>query len=352
MARILTITNMYPSNKYPHYGVFVRNTNDTLIKHGHHVDTVALSKYDNKLMKLIGYIVFYSKSIFKGIFGHYDYLYGHYISHVSLPIRMICKFNKNIKVVLNAHGNDVVLEEEWMYKNKINTSKVLPLCNTLVVPSLYFKQVMIDDYQYQGNIVVYPSGGVDLDVFKAVDKKEALRYLNLEDQHYIGYISRIEHNKGYDVFLKMASMLEGYKFIVVGQGDKQEHFDKLIQEYKLSDKVIQFPLLAQDKLKYVYSVLDYYIFPTMRVSESLGLVGLEAMACRSVVIASDCYGPTSYMKDHINGYTFKHGDAADLCKVIQSLQDNDLSSIKEEAYHTAKEYEKEHVSKMILEVFK
>ena len=64
MEKILLISNMYPSKKYKHYGVFVQNTASILKNNGYQVDVSALKKKDSKLGKLGGYLSFYIKSIF------------------------------------------------------------------------------------------------------------------------------------------------------------------------------------------------------------------------------------------------------------------------------------------------
>ena len=54
MEKILLISNMYPSKKYKHYGVFVQNTASILKNNGYQVDVSALKKKDSKLGKLGG----------------------------------------------------------------------------------------------------------------------------------------------------------------------------------------------------------------------------------------------------------------------------------------------------------
>ena len=83
MEKILLISNMYPSKKYKHYGVFVQNTASILKNNGYQVDVSALKKKDSNLGKLGGYLSFYIKSIFLCLFHRYDYLYAHYISHCA-----------------------------------------------------------------------------------------------------------------------------------------------------------------------------------------------------------------------------------------------------------------------------
>lgn len=51
----------------------------------------------------------------------------------------------------------------------------------------------------------------------------------------------------------------------------------------------------------IYCTLDLFIFPTC-LEESLGLVGLEAMACEVPVIGSYIGGLKDYIKDKENGF--------------------------------------------------
>lgn len=44
MEKILLISNMYPSKKYKHYGVFVQNTASILKNNGYQVDVSALKR--------------------------------------------------------------------------------------------------------------------------------------------------------------------------------------------------------------------------------------------------------------------------------------------------------------------
>ena len=79
-------------------------------------------------------------------------------------------------------------------------------------------------------------------------------------------------------------------------------------------------MVSQDELLDIYNSLEVFIFPTYRKSESLGLVGLEAMACERFLIASKNYGPTDYIIDNKNGFMFKPKNEIDLKnKIIHVL---------------------------------
>lgn len=346
MKKILLISNMYPSDKYKHYGVFVQNTENLLRNSGYHVDVSALTKKDSKLTKLIGYSLFYLKAILLVITHNYDILYVHYISHCALLVKIIKKIKPNIKLVINVHGNDVVPEDKHDEEFIPLVKQIMPMVDRCIVPSKYFQQIMINEYHLSNDIVkVFPSGGVNLEVFKPRDKDEKIR---------IGYIGRYEIKKGWEVFLKAISLLnrKDIEIVMVGTGNEEHKVDKMIEEYNL--KVIKYPMLNQKDLAKLYASLDIFIFPTYRKSESLGLVGLEAMACGAITIASNMAGPTSYIKDGINGFLFVPKDEIDLknkLKYVLSLNNYEKNKIRDEALKTVKEYDVNNISKILLEIF-
>src|SRR5690606_41173522 len=61
------------------------------------------------------------------------------------------------------------------------------------------------------------------------------------------------------------------------------------------------------------------LFPytTLFRSESLGLVGLEAMSCGTPVIASNMAGPQTYIVNGMNGFLFSPGNSKELAQYIK-----------------------------------
>ena len=315
--KILLISNMYPSKKYPHYGVFIKNIFDILKQNNFNLDKVVLKKHDSKLMKLIAYLYFYFKIIFKILFNNYAIIYGHYASHISFPLLIALKFKHNLNIVLNVHGNDIVPEDNNDLKFIPHVRKLLILCNKIIAPSVYFKNILIDEYGIDSNrILVFPSGGIDTKVFHKIENKDYIykKYNFDKSKKHIGFVSRLEEKKGWDIFLKSAKEIltqnNNIEFIVVGDGSQKTDYLQLKQNLGLSDEIREFQLLPQNEICEIFNILDIFCFPTYRKSESLGLVGLESMACGTIVIGSDNYGPGSYIQNDFNGFTFKTGDEA------------------------------------------
>lgn len=361
--KILLVSNMYPSDKYKHYGTFVKNTKELLEENDYVVDISVMHKQDTKLKKLFSYVYLYSKTILKGIFNNYDYIYVHFISHSSLGAVILKRTSKNVELVLNAHGNDVVKDYDFEEKNIKKSKKYLKYADKVVVPSKYYQNVMINNYNIDKNkIYIYPSGGVNTDKFKKLDMDECKKNCGLKKEfNYIGFASRIDKNKGWDVFLKAIKLLEkenkinNKKFIIIGSGAEEEKMHELIKELDILKYLEIRNMVSQDELVNIYNSLDIFVFPTYRESESLGLVGLEAMACETFVIASNNFGPTDYVIDKKNGLFFNPKDEEDLKNKIlayEKLSKKELDKIRNNARETGIKYDVRNTKNKILKVFK
>ena len=110
--KILIVSNMYPSNKYPAYGTFVRNFCEQLTELGINYDLSVMHKSANKVSKIWRYFYFYVKTLIKCLNGEYDIIYVHYASHSSIPVIIAKKLNRKLKVYTNGHGSDIVPEND------------------------------------------------------------------------------------------------------------------------------------------------------------------------------------------------------------------------------------------------
>ena len=359
--KILLVSNMYPSKNSKSYGIFVQNTYETLLTK-YDVDKAVISKHTNVITKLFAYIYLHTKVVFKMLFNDYDYIYVHFISHSSQGVVFASHLLKDVKIVFNAHGNDVVADTEIDEKNVIRSKKFLTHAYKVIVPSEYYKEVMEKEYKINSkDIIVYPSGGVDVELFTKVDKKEARKALNLDNKSkYIGYVSRIEKDKGYDTFIDTIKLLKDnksfnkYKYIIVGDGNEYNNLSQMIDD-DIKERITLIKRLNRNELVNLFNSLDIFVFPTKRKSESLGLVGLEAMSCESVVITSDAKGPMTYVNNKKNAYVFKQDDPVSLISVLEKvikLEDKDIEKLTSNARKTALEYDSKKVVSTLFKVFK
>lgn len=345
--KILLISNMYPSKEHPTYGVFVKNFKDQMEKQEFDISQKALiyGRGKNKLQKLIKYIKFLRDTIKLIKQKNYDLIYVHYISHSLLPLLFVhTKIKKPL--VLNAHGSDVFVNNKiGKYIQKLVTP-IIKRAHTIVVPSNYFEDVIHQKFGIdKKNIFVSPSGGIDTGLFRPLD-------LNQNDNNFIiGYVSRIDEGKGWDILLKAVRLLldegtENFKVLMAGGGSQEEQLIKMIQTLKLEEHIEFVGRVAHEELVNYYNKMNVFAFTT-RLAESLGLVGLEAMACGVPVIGSNIGGLKGYITSGYNGELFEPGNIEDLARNMKKFitMDKEIyDSYSAYSLLTVKQYDSNTVS--------
>lgn len=361
MKKILVLSNMYPSKKYPHYGVFVQNTVDILNSGGYQTSVCSVAKHDNPIVRLFAYGYAYLKCIFLGIFGKYDCLYAHFVSHTVIPARILKIIHPNLYLVENAHGNDVIPQtEEDTGKNIDRSRKILPLADKVIVPSLYFKKIVSKIYNYPENqIFVSPSGGVNMNIIYPLDQQSAREKCGLEfGAYYIGYIGRITAGKGWNTFLRAIekvyqnNKISNLHILIVGSGDQENDLNQEIEKLKLKDIVTHRAFVQQKDLVYYYNSLNVFVFPSE--SESLGLVGLEAMTCGTFCIFSNNFGIATYATDNLDCLMFDKTNVEQLAEKIEYayfMSQEKRNKIISNAIKTASMYEQKKISKEFIHFF-
>jgi glycosyltransferase involved in cell wall biosynthesis len=342
---------MYPSPKDVYHGVFVKNfieklSSDTRFE----VSKVVISGKTNlKFYKVWKYLNFYIEIFIKMVFKNFDLVYIHQITHASPAIR-ISQMIRNNKLCFNIHGGDLLTRSK-LSKILLNIIKEpLKGAKLIVVPSIYFKNVLISEISLidTDKIFISPSGGVDLDKFKD-NKKNTIK----REIFTVGYVSRIEKGKGWRTFLSAIESLKNdnhlIQAIIVGGGNESNHLLAMIKQCGLNACIKYKGGVVQTELPDIYTQMDVFVFPT-ELNESLGLVGLEAMACGVPVIGSKIGGLTDYLVEGFNGFFFEPGNSNELKNCISTyinLPDSEKNRMKENALKTAEKYDSSHIAKKI-----
>ena len=342
---------MYPSSDDKLFGVFVKNFKEEVEAQGVNISESSLIKGKSKfkIKKIFRYLNHYINVLILYLNGNYDVIYIHYISH-HIPILLIMTIFKKSPVVVNIHGSDIILIKKYFFLKYI-VDFIFRNLDLVVSPSIVFKQNLLKSFRkvIESKVHVYPSGGIDSSVFYPV-------HVESEKILHLGFVSRIITDKGWKVFLKALKILKknkiNFKATFAGKGEDESLLIQSLEKSNIKNAVF-IGFVQQEKLIELYNKFDLYIFPTL--NDSLGLTGLEAMACGTPVVASNVDGPSTYVKDGVNGYLFNVNDPTHLAnRIIDYIQlsETQKHDLKEKALITASAYDKSIVTKELLAVIK
>jgi D-inositol-3-phosphate glycosyltransferase len=134
--------------------------------------------------------------------------------------------------------------------------------------------------------------GVDLNLFRPLDKAVARRRLGFASDHpIILFVGRFDSVKGIDRLVTAMTYLrrrDSLRLVLVG-GDgpassATRRLQKQARDLGLQETVTFAGRIDQERLPPYYSAADVLVVPSLY--ESFGLVGLEALACGTPVVAT------------------------------------------------------------------
>ena len=354
------ISNLFPSPKNPEYGTFVKHNLD-LLQTEYQVDCALLTKSNSNINKLLNYLVFFYKVIIKLILNNYDVIYIHYPSYSFIPIYIFSVFNSSVikknKMIVNLHGSDLISNRKLnSLLNRSVTEKALRTANCVVVPSDYFKQVVKAKGIDEGKIFVSYSGGYDPLIFNTTNRRPNKKLT-------LVFCSRLVESKGLSILVDSLISLvntkrinpEKIQLIIIGDGPEREVQARKIEKNRIMNSVSFLGFKSQQKISEIYNESHVFIFPTQYESESLGLVGIEAMASGLILIGSDHPALKTYLKNGENGFTFSRGASEELSEIILELykdfyknEDAYITSISKKSLANIKSFDKKTVGENLL----
>lgn len=338
--RLLLISPIFVSNKQKGHAPFMQNMLDAYIRNGLSVDTIVKKGRSNNIIhKIWSYSLFYLKILLTNT-KKYDFVQISFPT-LAYPAFKFKKYGK-AKIIIRFHGEDLVIPDSSKIKCILNgfSKKSIQMSNLTVVPSKYFYNI-VKKIDSNANIYIYPSGGVDLNKFYPIKSKKSK-----DNELSIGYVGRLSIEKGLLILIDAIKLVEHNIILhIVGDGPDKEKILKYAKDKKI--KFLYHGSVSNDILVEYYNLFEVFVFPTTRLAESFGNVGIEAMACGVPVIGSDIGGITEYLSNDYNGYLFNAGNSNDLAnklKLFISLEQTEKNTLIKNAISTSKKFETNYLT--------
>jgi len=261
-TKILHITNNYPSDKNPIFGIFVKEQIDSLTRLGIKNDVFFINGREKGKFEYIKSIFSLRKQLKS---NKYDVIHCHH--SLSALVLMLSGCAKKHKTVVSFQ-NDPSHECQTLYRFIKKSINAIILKN---------KSTLIDNKS-----IFYLPNGVNTDFFKPIDRKDACIRLNIDPTKiYILFVSSnfVRKQKRYDIFTETLKILK-----------KKYHLKNIIELNLVNTERYLVP--------YYFNAASLHLL-TSDFEGSPNSVK-EAMACNIPVVSTDV-GNVSLLLKGISG---------------------------------------------------
>jgi glycosyltransferase involved in cell wall biosynthesis len=356
--KIGVITSVYPEFKGDPHGIFVHRLMREINKQGHEVHVLAPFSHEKTNYILDGVNVekfnyFYPRrfqrlcgrsgmidNVKEGIFVKIQFLSfilfnvlnsqklkDMDVIHVQWPIpnglgALFLKIFNNIPYINTIHGEEVYLSKR--YHTTILLKILVKNSFKTITNSSETLKVSLENGLEKNKLEIIPFG-VDTNIFRPYNVLKDKKIFQILS---IGYL--IER-KGFEYLInsinEVLKIHDNVKLKIVGTGPLENQIKKQIKELKLEGTVEILGNVSEEELLDLYNYSEIFVLPSIVDSqgntEGLGVVLLEAMACKVPVIASNIGGIPDIVHDKVNGTLVPEKDVLKLTLAIDEMIKNE-----------------------------
>ena len=186
--------------------------------------------------------------------------------------------------------------------------------------------------------------GIDFTEFNAVSEDDVVSFIqknSLANKKIILSVGRLTFLKGADIlvnaFAELAANNPNLVLVILGPADDLSYCRRLTQLIRArgirSQVLFKGQVSERTEVLAALNACDLFVLPSR--GEVFGIVLVEAMYCKKIVVASDSGGLPDVIENGRNGFLFKSEDVSELRNRIDTLLNCDeerLGSIREYAF--------------------
>jgi 1,2-diacylglycerol 3-alpha-glucosyltransferase len=175
-------------------------------------------------------------------------------------------------------------------------------CDHIVAPSESLKTFMLDEFKIEKPITVIPTG-VNLQDYDLGKRDELRKKFGWGDEFVIISTGRLAPEKNWpDLIRAMDQVIRsspGIRLVVLGDGTERSALVRLSEELHILSKVEFVGMVPYENVSSYLLAAD--LFALTSLTETQGLVTLEALAAGLPVVAYDGIGTRDLVVDGVNG---------------------------------------------------
>jgi D-inositol-3-phosphate glycosyltransferase len=259
----------------------------------------------------------------------YDLVHSHYwlsgVVGLMAQAQWKCPHVTMFHTLAARKNRDSALENEPDLR-LANERRLAAQADRIIVPVQGEQDFLESAYQAPRSRISVIPGGINLGLFKPLDRRTARRRLNLPDNAaLVLFVGRFAPLKRVDRLVSAVARLRStgtdLQLMIVGGDDfgaeSTQALERTVQRLHLADGVHFAGRVEQEALPVHYSAADLLVLPSDY--ESFGLVLLEAMACGTPVAATRVGIAPALVEEGVNGTLLEGNDIPCLVKGIERM---------------------------------
>lgn len=288
--------------------------------------------------------------------------------------KMLKKYNENSKVVFIYHTQyeqyyhyfklmPKFLYERFLYNH---LKEVFSFVDAVIFPSLSIKKSVEEKFDKFSRKFIFISNPVDLDHIENYSEKKVIelrKKYNLEGCFVLGFVGRLEKEKNlyrlieffreFLDFFRLSNPDGKVKLILVGGGSEYNNLVKYVELLNIMDYFVFTDKVPYDEIPNYFRLID--VFVSFSLTEVKPLSYLESLSAKVPIISFKTFGADDLIIDGYNGYLIEYNDnyKKNFIHTIYELYKSKelLSTLKENAYNSSKNYHYLNISKKYMDVY-
>jgi glycosyltransferase involved in cell wall biosynthesis len=259
--------------------------------------------------------------------------YWEYTHYIPFPQEAIQEFLKNAV-------------HKWL-------KEFMQKCQHIIIPSESLRDILVRDYGLHERYSVIPTG-TNLEPFLNADGKSLRSEKDWQEELVLISVGRLAPEKNWDTLLRAFAKVHGehpsVRLVLIGDGTARPGLEALASELEIMDRVTFTGALPFEQIPRYLKAADAFAFAS--VTETQGLVTIEAMAAGLPVVAVDGPGTRDIVEHGKQGFLVENDPEA-LAKGLSKLLSDPqrIKRLSNSALKKAKTFDVNQLGKQLIGVY-
>lgn len=259
--------------------------------------------------------------------------YQEYTHYIPFPQEQVQEFLKN--TVMN-----------WM-------REFMRKCQHIVIPSESMRSILVNDYGLIDRFTVIPTG-IDIAPYKKANGAALRAEWGWNGDKVIVSAGRLAEEKNWTTLLQAFAIAQKkrpkLRLVLVGDGPQAEALRKLAGELGIAERVLFAGKVPFEQVPSYLKAADLFAFAS--VTETQGLVTLEAMAAGLPVVAVDGSGTKDIVENGAQGFLVDNDPSALARGILKVVRSPSLrGELKAAALKKSRAYDNKRLARKMLKVY-